>query len=77
MAIIRYKETFIGITNMVFAEVYHPNHVRRILTNKQAKERIAKQGLVLAYEDDELGEVWDTPDRRFYNKYHGIKVENI
>lgn len=40
------------------------------LTREQAKELIKEGGLVEVHRDRN-GIVYDTPDRAFYNKYHG------
>lgn len=71
MAIIKYKETFIRMTNVVYEEVDDPNKKGRTLSKDEAKKRIKELGLVKVYSGDE-GIIWDTPE-----KFKGIHVKDL
>lgn len=86
MAILRYKESFIGISNWVYELLEledNPNlthislsgkvvpHDPKMLTREEAMKIIKEQGLVVV-DRQETGEtVWDTPDKEYQQRWKG------
>lgn len=78
MAIIKYKETFIGMTNVTYEEVTIPYKIGRKFSKDEAKKRIREKGMIKVFSCED-GVVWDTPDEPFFREYNrkGIKIEDI
>lgn len=90
MAILRYRETFVGISNWVYEILETDNdpnlvhtspkgkkvyHEPKIVSKEEAKAIIKKKGLVIAHRLNSGEIVWDTPDRAYQVKWQGIKIE--
>lgn len=77
MAIIKYQESFVGMTNWVYEHLKlneNPaNRVPRIIDKKKAKKIIEEEGLILVHES-KYGKVWDTPNEDYREKWKGIKI---
>lgn len=91
MAVLRYKENFVGISNWAYEllEVKdNPNLTRvtpkgktvrrepKILSKEQAKAIIKEQGLVVAMKLDSGEIIWDTPDKAYQKRWRGTKIED-
>lgn len=91
MAILRYKETFIGRANWAYELLEaedHPNlthlspkgkvvrHEPKRLSKDEAKAIIKEQGLVIAMRLDSGETVWDTPDKAYQERWQGTKIDN-
>lgn len=91
MAVLRYKEIFIGIENWVYELLEiddHPNLIHytpsgktirclpKIISKNKAKEIIKKEGLVVAYKDDSGETIWDTPDKAYQERWKGTKIDD-
>lgn len=62
---------FIGVTQRTYEVCISPRaRDRRVISPKEAKAIIADRGLIKVYESS-IGYIYDTPDKDFYNKYHG------
>lgn len=91
MAILRYRETFVGISNWVY-EILETNddpnlvhispkgkrayHEPKIVPKEEAKAIIKEQGLVVSHRLNGGDMVWDTPDRAYQEKWQGTKIED-
>lgn len=62
---------FLGEKGVVYSIYRNPTSRVVKISRKEAKRIIEAEGLTLALEN-EYGKVWDTPDRKFYNKYKGF-----
>lgn len=76
VAIIKYKETFRGMTNAAYEEIQNPNKKGKRLSKDEAKSRIKELGLVKVYSSED-GIVWDTPDKDFYGRFQGIVIKDL
>lgn len=91
MAILRYKETFIGRASWAYEllEVKdHPNlthlspkgkevhHEPKRLSKDEAKAIIKEQGLVVAMKLNTGETIWDTPDKAYQERWQGTKIDN-
>lgn len=70
MAIIKYKEAFIGMVNVVYEEIETPFKKGKRMAKEDAKKRIKELGLVKVY-SDENGVIWDKEDEPLYAEFHG------
>ena len=64
------------MTNPTYEVVYDPRKKGKIVSKDEAKRIISKEGLILAY-SDENGTIWDTPDKWLYETYKVVKKEII
>jgi hypothetical protein len=78
MAIIKYKETFVGMANVVYEEIETPFKKGKRMTKEEARMRIKELGLVKVY-SDENGVIWDKEDEPLYEEFHGQgrKIKDI
>ena len=78
MAIIKYKETFIRMTNVVYEEIDNPFKNGKRMTKEEARKRIKELGLIKVYSDDS-GVIWDKAEEPLYQEFHGqgSKIRNI
>lgn len=91
MAVLRYKENFVGISNWAYEllEVKdNPNLTRitpkgktvrrepKMLSKEQAKAIIKEQGLVVAMRLDSGETIWDTPDKAYQERWKGTKIDD-
>ena len=78
MAIIKYKETFVGMANVVYEEIETPFKKGKRMTKEEARMRIKELGLVKVY-SDENGAIWDKEDEPLYKEFHGQgrKIKDI
>ena len=91
MAVLRYKENFVGISNWAYEllEVKdNPNLTRitpkgktvrrepKMLSKEQAKAIIKEQGLVVAMRLDTGETIWDTPDKAYQKRWQGTKIDD-
>lgn len=91
MAVLRYKENFVGVSNWAYEllEVKdHPNlthlspkgkvvhHEPKRLSKDEAKAIIKEQGLVIAMRLDTGETIWDTPDKAYQERWKGTKIDN-
>jgi hypothetical protein len=78
MAIIKYKETFVGMANVVYEEIETPFKKGKRMTKEEAKTRIKELGLVKVY-SDKNGVIWDKEDEPLYQEFHsqGRKIKDI
>ena len=91
MAVLRYKENFVGISNWAYEllEVKdNPNLTRitpkgkivhrepKMLSKEQAKAIIKEQGLVVAMRLDTGETIWDTPDKAYQKRWKGTKIDD-
>jgi hypothetical protein len=91
MAILRYKECFIGQVKWTYELLKleeHPNlihlnpkgntvhHEPKRLSKDEAKAIIKEQGLVVAMRLDSGETIWDTPDKAYQERWKGTKVDN-
>lgn len=70
MAIIKYKEAFVDIVNVVYEEIETPFKKGKRMTKEDAKKRIKELGLVKVY-SDKYGVIWDKEDEPLYQEFHG------
>jgi hypothetical protein len=70
MVVIKYFTTFFGMTNATYEVVTHPNRVGKIISKEDARRIIKREGLIVAYHDDN-GIIWDTKDQKFYKEFKG------
>lgn len=76
VAIIKYRETFRGMTNVAYEEICDPNKKGKRLSKDEAKKRIKELGLVKTH-SDESGIIWDTPNKEFYEKFKEITIIDL
>lgn len=91
MAVLRYKESFVGISNWVYELLDvkdSPNLTRvtpkgkivyrepKMLSRDEAKAIIKEQGLVVAMKLDSGETVWDTPDKAYQKRWKGTKIDD-
>lgn len=78
MAIIKYKETFVGMANVVYEEIETPFKKGKRMTKEEAKTRIKELGLVKVYSDGN-GVIWDKAEEPLYQEFHGQgrKIKDI
>lgn len=91
MAVLRYKENFVGISNWAYEllEVKdNPNLTRitpkgktvrrepKMLSKEQAKAIIKEQGLIVAMRLDTGETIWDTPDKAYQERWKGTKIDD-
>ena len=91
MAVLRYKENFVGVTNLAYEllEVEdNPNlthlspkgkvvhHEPKRLSKDEAKAIIKEKGLVIIGRLDSGETIWDTPDREYQQRWKGTKIDN-
>lgn len=91
MAILRYKETFIGRASWAYELLEtedHPNlihespkgkvvhHEPKRLSKDEAKAIIKEQGLVVAMRLDSGETIWDTPDKAYQERWQGTKIDS-
>lgn len=91
MAVLRYKENFVGISNWAYEllEVKdNPNLTRitpkgkivhrepKMLSKEQAKAIIKEHGLVVAMKLDSGETIWDTPDKAYQKRWKGTKIDD-
>ena len=91
MAILRYKETFIGRASWAYELLEtedHPNlihespkgkvvhHEPKRLSKDEAKAIIKEQGLVVAMRLDSGETIWDTPDKDYQERWKGTKIDS-
>lgn len=78
MAIIRYhieakaktRDAEVMASGWQYEEVSNPHKAGKLISKKEAQERIEAQGLILVY-SDKNGAVWDSPDEPMLEKYGG------
>lgn len=90
MAVLRYKETFIGRASWAYELLEaedHPNlthespkgkvvhHEPKRLSKDEAKAIIKEQGLVVAMRLDSGETIWDTPDKDYQERWQGTKID--
>lgn len=91
MAVLRYKENFVGISNWAYELLDvkdNPNLTRitpkgktvhrepKMLSKEQAKAIIKEQGLVVAMRLDTGETIWDTPDKAYQKRWKGTKIDD-
>ena len=91
MAVLRYKECFVGQASWSYEllEVKdHPNlthlspkgkevrHEPKRLSKDEAKAIIKEQGLVVAMRLDSGETIWDTPDKDYQERWKGTKIDS-
>ena len=91
MAVLRYKENFVGVSNWAYEllEVEDdPNlmhfspkgkevyHEPKKLSKDEAKAIIKELGLVAAMKLDGGETIWDTPDKAYQERWKGTKIDN-
>lgn len=91
MAVLRYKENFVGISNWAYELLDvkdNPNLTRitpkgktvhrepKMLSKEQAKAIIKEQGLIVAMRLDTGETIWDTPDKAYQKRWHGTKIDD-
>lgn len=91
MAVLRYKETFIGRASWAYELLEtedHPNlthlspkgkvvhHEPKRLSKGEAKAIIKEQGLVVAMRLNSGETVWDTPDKEYQDRWKGTKIDS-
>ena len=91
MAVLRYKENFVGLSNWVYELLDvkdNPNltrvtpkgkivrHEPKRLSKDEAKATIKEQGLVIAMRLDSGEIIWDTPDKAYQKRWQGTKIDD-
>lgn len=91
MAVLRYKETFVGRASWAYELLEiedHPNlthespkgkivhHEPKRLSKDEAKAIIKEQGLVVAMRLDSGETIWDTPDKDYQERWQGTKIDS-
>ena len=91
MAVLRYKENFVGVSNWAYELLEiedHPNlthespkgkvvhHEPKRLSKDEAKAIIKEQGLIIAMRLDTGETIWDTPDEAYQQRWQGTKIDN-
>jgi hypothetical protein len=76
MAIIKYKEVFIGMQNVVYEIVEDPNKKGKVISKNEAMRLIKEQGLVKVHKSED-GTIWDYPNEPFLEKYKGVAIKDL
>lgn len=76
MAIIKYKEFFIGIQNVVYEDIHDPNKKGKRITKEAARKKIKEEGMIEVHRSED-GVIWDYPDEPFLKKFRGVEIKDI
>lgn len=91
MAVLRYKENFVGISNWAYELLElddDPNlshtspkgkvvhHEPKRLSKDEANAIIKEKGLVVAMRLNSGETIWDTPDKNYQERWQGTKIDS-
>lgn len=71
MAILKYRERFVGMSNFIYEETTSPFKRGKYLQKDEARKKIAEQNLVKVFRDEEGNTIWDTLDEPLFKNFQG------